>query len=133
MRFHFSILASALLIGLAASPASAASLKGYWRMDSPLEGMQAVVEVYECMGGKALCGKVAAVVGPDIDRRSMLNQELLRDMKKQRDGSYKGKLKMPVGPLPALNTTVQPKGRDHLSFKACFLGQCRSGTMSRLF
>lgn len=133
MRFSVFILTLAILSGLSVQSAAAASLKGYWRMDAPLEGMQAVVEVYACANDTALCGKLAAVVGPNVDRRSMLDQELLRGLKKQRDGSYKGKLKMPVGRLPALKATIRPKGRDRLTFKACFLGQCRSGTMTRLF
>jgi hypothetical protein len=113
--------------------ASANSLTGYWCMDNPLEGMQAVLEVYSCQGGDTFCAKISAVVGPDIDRHSILNSELLRDLKPQRDGTFKGKLKMPKGRMPALNTTVEPKDDDSLSFKACFLGQCRSGTLSRLY
>lgn len=132
MRLKFIAVAFAALSAFAASSASAASLKGYWRMDNPLEGMQAVLEVYNCANDKALCGKIAAVVGPGIDRRSMLNSELLRGLKRQTDGTYKGKLKMPSGSLPALNATVEPRGENSITFKACFLGQCRSGTMTRL-
>ena len=113
--------------------ATATSLKGFWRMDDPLEGMQAVLEIYQCRGQSTFCAKIAAVVGPNIDRHSMLNSELLRDFAPQQDGSYKGKLKMPSGRLPALNTVVEPRTEDSLSFKACFLGQCRSGTLSRLY
>jgi hypothetical protein len=121
----------ALLAPLAS--VSATSLKGYWRMDDPLEGMQAVLGVYRCSGGDTLCAKISAVVGTNVDRRAMLNSELLRDLKPQRDSTYKGKLKMPKGRLPALNTIIEPQDQDSLSFKACFLGQCRSGTLSRLY
>ena len=44
----------------------------------------------------------------------------------------KGKLKMPAGSLPVMNALVQPTSRDNLTIKACFFGQCRSGTLSRL-
>ena len=132
MRTKLFGMALLILSVFAATPASAASLKGYWRMDEALEGMQAVLEVYNCNGDKALCGKIAAVVGPDINPRDMLNSELLRDLKRQKNGTYKGKLKMPVGPLPALNATVEPMNDGRITFKACFFGQCRSGTMSRL-
>ena len=130
-----SILGVLMTLGALGVPlaATATSLKGFWRMDDPLEGMQAVLEIYECRGQSSFCAKIAAVVGPNIDRHSMLNNELLRDFKPQRDGTYKGKLKMPSGRLPALNTVVEPMTKDSLSFKACFLGQCRSGTLSRLY
>ena len=132
---RLSILGVLMTLGALVLPvwASATSLKGFWRMDDPLEGMQAVLEIYECVGQNSFCAKIAAVVGPNIDRHSMLDNELLRDFKRQRDGTYKGKLKMPSGRLPALNTVVEPMTEDSLSFKACFLGQCRSGTLSRLY
>ena len=125
-------LIAALLAAIMPASATARGLEGFWRMGDPMEGMQAVLEVYMCGGDSTLCGKIAAVVGPGIDRRAYLNSELLRGFKVQRDGTYKGKLKMPVGRLPALNTVVEPRSQDSLHFQACFLGQCRSGTMSRL-
>ena len=101
-------------------------------MDRPLEGMQAVLEVYNCDEESVFCARIAAVVGPNIDPKTMLDSELLKDLKEQEDGTFKGKLKMPAGRLPALNTTVEAVDTDQLSFRACFLGQCRTGTLSRL-
>lgn len=132
MRHLLPLLLVAALFLRAAPAAHATGLEGFWRMDDPLEGMQAVLEVYNCEEDSALCAKIAAVVGPDIDPGRVLNSELLRGLKVQADGSYIGNLKMPTGRLPALRTTVEPMNDNSLSFKACFLGQCRSGTLSRL-
>ena len=132
MRTRVLALFAGLLAAMTPPAAKARGLEGFWRMDDPLEGMQAVLEVYTCRGESTLCGKIAAVVGPNIDRRDYLNNELLRGLKAQRDGTYKGKLKMPVGRLPALNAVVEKRGQNSIHFQACFFGQCRSGTMSRL-
>ena len=127
--FALTAVVSAIFTSAAAN---AKDLKGYWRMDDPLEAMQAVLEVYTCRGERTLCGKIAAVVGPGIDRSAYLNSELLRGFTAQRDGTFKGKLKMPVGRLPARKAVVEPRSQNSLRFEACFFGQCRSGTMSRL-
>ena len=130
MRQKFAIAAATLFAALFISgSASANPLKGYWRMDAPLEGLQAVIEVYDCRDNKGMCGKMVAIAGPD---RQHLNTELLRGFKPTRNGAYKGKLKLPEGGLPQLNATVEPMSADRISFKACFLGQCRKGTMSKL-
>ena len=56
--------------------AQANPLQGYWRMDSPMQGMQAIVELYNCGEDAVLCGKIAAVVGGEIDIE-VLNRQLL--------------------------------------------------------
>ena len=126
--------AASILISLVGGGAFAQAnpLQGYWRMDSPMQGMQAIVELYNCGEDAVLCRKIAAVVGEKINRREVLNRQLLHGLRRQPDGSYKGKLKMPAGSLPVMNALVQPASRDNLTIKACFFGQCRSGPLSRL-
>ena len=51
--FAVSILIS--LVGGGAF-AQANPLQGYWRMDSPMQGMQAIVELYNCGEDAVLCG-----------------------------------------------------------------------------
>lgn len=112
--------------------AQANGLHGYWRMDSPMDGMQAIVELYDCGDEAMMCGKIAAVVGEKINRQEVLYRQLLHGLRRQPDGSYKGKLKMPAGRLPVMNALVEPASQDNLTIRACFFGQCRSGTLSRL-
>ena len=88
-------------------------------MDSPM--VRAIAELANC-GEDAVLQEIVAVVGEKINRRDVLNQQLLHGLRRQPDGKAgKGQAEDARRVLAGHECIKQPRAlRDNLTIKACW-------------
>jgi uncharacterized protein (DUF2147 family) len=129
MRRKFVLVPLLILLGAAAAPAE--PILGEWRSEPDAKGQTGVIAVVPC--GAGFCGTIVRahdsrgdpVTTPNVGRR------IVSDMRRADDGSYAGRVYVPLmrAEFPA---TVRVSG-GRMQVKGCNrLGVCMSQTLERL-
>ena len=124
--FFISIIASLASL----TSASALEMRGLWLDNKAWDGVQAVVQMYDCEDGDGLCARIVKAYQGEL-AAGQQNYLLIRNVQQQRNGSFKGIINPPVSFVGDSNVTIKIVDDRTISYSSCFLPVCK-GTMTKL-
>jgi len=125
----------ALLLSLIASITTATSafaidLRGLWLDNKAWDGVQAVVQMYDCEDGVGLCARIVRAYQGEL-AAGQQNYLLIRNLEVQRNGTMKGIINPPVAFVGDSEVKIKLIDERNISYSSCFLPVCK-GTMTKL-
>ncbi|MDA8553002.1 DUF2147 domain-containing protein [Alphaproteobacteria bacterium] len=113
-----------------ATSASAVDMRGLWLDNKDWDGVQAVVQMYDCEDGVGLCARIVRAYKGELVAGQQ-NYLLIRNLQPQRNGSFKGIINPPVSFVGDSTVDIKLIDERNLSYSSCFLPFCK-GTMTKL-
>ena len=113
-----------------ASSASAIELRGLWLDNKEWDGIQAIVQMYDCEDGSGVCARIVRASSGEL-AAGQQNYLLIRSVQQQRNGSFKGIINPPVSFVGDSNVIIKKIDDRTISYSSCFLSVCK-GTMTKL-
>jgi len=125
----------ALLLSLIASITTATSafavdMRGLWLDNKAWDGVQAVVQMYDCEDGTGLCARIVRAYQGEL-AAGQQNYLLIRSVQPRRAGTFEGIINPPVSFVGDSKVTIKVQDAVTISYSSCFLPVCK-GTMTRM-
>ena len=130
MRVTLLSLLAALCSTLTATTASALEMRGLWLDNKAWDGVQAVVQMYDCEDGNGLCARIVQAYQGEL-AAGQQNYLLIRNLQPQRNGSFKGIINPPISFVGDSEVVIKLMDDQTISYSSCFLPVCK-GTMTKL-
>jgi len=113
-----------------ASPSLAQDLRGMWLDNKAWDGVQAVVQMYDCEDGTGLCARIVRAYQGEL-AAGQQNYLLIRSVQPRRAGTFEGIINPPVSFVGDSKVTIKVQDAVTISYSSCFLPVCK-GTMTRM-
>lgn len=130
MRVVLISLLATLSTALTATTALALEMRGYWLDNKAWNGVQAVVQMYDCEDGNGLCARIVQAYQGEL-ADGWANYLLIRNLQPARGGALKGIINPPVAFVGDSEVTIKVTDEQTISYSSCFLPVCK-GTMTKL-
>ena len=125
-----ALLFSLIAVISIASPSMAQDLRGVWLDNKAWDGVQAVVQMYDCEDGSGLCARIVRAYHGQL-AAGQENYLLIRGVKPRGAGTFEGIINPPVSFVGDSKVTIKIKDAVTISYSSCFLPVCK-GTMTRM-
>ena len=130
MRVFLISLLATISSALTTTAASALEMRGLWLDNKAWDGVQAVVQMYDCEDGNGLCARIIQAYQGEL-AAGQLNYLLIRNLQPQRNGTFKGIINPPISFVGDSDVVIKLIDEKTVSYSSCFLPVCK-GTMTKL-
>ena len=125
-----ALLLSLIATITTATSASAVDMRGLWLDNKAWDGVQAVVQMYDCEDGVGLCARIVRAYQGEL-AAGQQNYLLIRSVQPRRAGTFEGIINPPVSFVGDSKVTIKVQDAVTISYSSCFLPVCK-GTMTRM-